>query len=282
MSIMAFTTLLTIQIVAHVNNSVPDWWYFAPFSVTAANSPQKLIYAIGMSVVVILFSLTMYIVFAIYLDRADQGQKCLLKFCIGLVVLASIGCVVQAWVSLQPDIIDYMQQKTHTYTTESFVHTLAAGVFFGFATLVLTIFALLIGYSSENGLQRVTRKSSRVMKYIFTILMILSVVAGFVLHPAVAESYTHDTYNSGGALQWTCVFSLILYILTFSMDIHDHRMLYMNEYNLGKRPDPETYSELPRTPTSGKYRTHITRNANVLDSDDEGDERTGLVTHIER
>ena len=176
-------TLLTIQIVCHLNGSVPDWWYFAPFSVAAANNPQSYIYGVGMSLTVLFFSLSMYLVFRAYIQRGNSTSQFILKICIGLVVIAAIGCVVQAWVSLQPNIIAYMdightnKGPRPSYTINSLVHTIAAGVFFGLSALFITIVTLIM-YNGDNGIRSIIRPTSKWMKYIFNTLMILSVVAG--------------------------------------------------------------------------------------------------------
>lgn len=77
--IMATITLVTIQILCHVLNHVPDWFFFAPFSIAAVGKPERYIYGVGMSVVVILFALTQYTIFMVYFDRISPHQQWILK-----------------------------------------------------------------------------------------------------------------------------------------------------------------------------------------------------------
>jgi len=98
-----------------------------------------------------------------------------------------------------------------------------------------------------------------------------------MIHPAVSEAYNRDMYNAGGFLQWVCVFSLLFYLMSFSMDIVDHRNLLMHEFNRGRGMDPTAYSEVGKKPMFTPSRTTSIRREN---EDDDATETTLMLAQV--
>jgi hypothetical protein len=140
-----------------------------------------------------------------------------------------VGLVVQAWVHLQDNILADDTYARGKYNWESKVHTIAAGVFFGLATIYCIIVSVIVYKNANEPLGTVVSSTSRTFKYVLVSSTVASVVIGFLMHPSIGLTSRHDSslyFNLGGAFQWICVFSLIGFIATFAPDLaaHDRAM----------------------------------------------------------
>lgn len=141
----------------------------------------------------------------------------------------AVGLAVQGCATLQDDIVDKMDGgKPTPYTAASYIHLVGAGVFFAGSTLYLLLFVVLCATSEPEDLQAVIHKPSRVTKYILFALVASSVVVAFFIHPAmhlVTDGDKRAAYNAGGMMQWICVASLMIFILSLTFDLtHAHEL----------------------------------------------------------
>jgi hypothetical protein len=75
--VIASITLMTIQVLCHaIPHHVPDWLFFAPFSVAAVGEPERYIYGIGMTLAALFFLGTLYYVYKAYAERLDHRFMC--------------------------------------------------------------------------------------------------------------------------------------------------------------------------------------------------------------
>ncbi len=227
-SIVAIATLATIQILAHALNHLPSWFYFAPFSVAAIGIPERYIYMAGMIIAATLFILSAYAIDDMALQYCRESHHTAIKITRVLAIFMALGLAIQGIFTLQDNIVEKLDasynasSKPIEYTTFSYVHLVSAGIFFGSATVYLIIWAVICLRSYEDDIQKVVHHGSRLTKYICCVLVIVSVVVGFILHPAMkvtSADETRDAYNAGGFMQWTCVLSLMIFLASFWMDL---------------------------------------------------------------
>lgn len=187
---------------------MPPWMAVPPISFTGCFAPEREVYAIGFTLTALAGFVSLRQLKA--LTEID-GSGFAGEFSLFSLSLALVGMLVQAWVPLQHDIFDALQDLTDI-SIQTIVHLVFATVFF-IASLLHGV-AVVFGRARNNPLGLNFRTKAVLLVLAFTFLCVISQIL-----EGLDALHSYELFEVESLCQRAGVICILLFLADFSRDI---------------------------------------------------------------
>lgn len=186
----------TCVALARKHDHVPHWMHYPPISMGGYKDPERTVYAVGFTVVGLLFSLMAPSMRR--LVRASNRPSTRRAADVGTVLAfaAFAGLCMQAIVPLQPDILDVLGGQA-PLSAQSLIHQLGAIVFFVASLLHGFVVVWVLDNDDTLLCSRAQQPRAWWCKVVCLCALVVPAIIAFTFHPAGMKA-EHATMNVRG------------------------------------------------------------------------------------